>query len=155
MGIYDRRFSFGFLGWGKDRFAIIIGAAAIVLVFLLAALVVWSFFAPKPLTLWLDRNPIGATDTVWLHAQVTNTTDKTLNNLVVEVEAVDKAAIQISQGINQIAVLGRGERREVKFLVNPVSQAVLTGNYIIKASVRSGSETIGSAEITLTIQRQA
>lgn len=153
MGIYDRGIGANLLGGGKDWFVILLGAAVVVVLLAVALFAVAQFFAPKPLELWFDKNPITSGETVWLHVKMTNITGGVLNNVVVSAEAVDKSAIQISQTVNTISVLGTGESREIKFLVNPVSQTVLSGNYTITVSAASGSAALGSIETTLTVQK--
>ncbi|MFH1225015.1 MAG: hypothetical protein V1676_04390 [Candidatus Diapherotrites archaeon] len=155
MGIYDRGIGANLLGGGRDWFVILLGAVVIVVIAAVALFAVAQFFAPKPLELWFDKTPITSGETVWLHVKMTNVTGGVLNNVIVSAEAVDKSAIQISQTVNTISVLGAGESREIKFLVNPVSQTVLSGNYTIKVSASSGSGLLGGAEITLTVQKQA
>lgn len=159
MGVYDRGFeipkpSFGFLGGGKDALPIMLGAIVVIIILAFAALNFADLFTPKAIALWLDKNPVNAEETVWLHARVTNHTGATLENVVVSAQAVDKSAIQISETSSRIRVLGAGENREVKFLVNPVSNSVFTGNYTIVVTATHGEGTLlETAEITLAVNK--
>ena len=142
MGLYDGKsghvvnFKFAF-EWKKFRWPVV-GIAAAIFVFAVAALLVLPALQPRAIEARLEPNPLDFKDgrTSYLTVTIRNVTDATANDVVVSVKTVASDAITIFPATRAIATLGKGENRTLSpFAISPNSASpVYSGTYFITIS---------------------
>lgn len=139
MGIYGREFNLEMPSARKIGYGVM--AIVVLVVVVGAAMFVGDLLKPKPLAVWFENNAttLNAREQTFLYVAVTNTTEEVLNEVRVLAEPLDKSALKVSpypEISAELETVGPGEKREVKFMVNPLA-GIVPGEYAIDVAVNS------------------
>ncbi|MEM0360652.1 MAG: hypothetical protein QXK06_04940 [Candidatus Diapherotrites archaeon] len=132
MGLYEEGFGLELSKAKKKAFFLVLVFALIVL----ALMVLFIAFQPKPIALSLHDNPLRLKEKRFtvLNATITNTTGAKASNVIVKAEAEDNQSIIIgtsSSDTETISLIENGLNRKVNFLVWP-KDGIKEGEYGIK-----------------------
>ncbi len=147
MGIYDEN-KFVFAGLKIDPsqklFKYIATAIAVVIIAIIVLSVGSNLLKPDPFRLIFSKNPLDLSkeQNVLLKIQITNITEEKAENVLVKIVPEDNVSLLVFPIEETIAVLGKGETRELLFTIRPDPRSeILTGQYKINIyAVINGEE---------------
>ena len=150
MGIYDKGVEFdpSNLVNSAKKFAPVFGLIIIVLI---VSWLVLAILTPQPIVVSFSKNPITPAEQTVLNVTITNTTDLTARDVIVEVYAEDKKSISVAPPIKTISILDKF--RKLEFVINPVGE-ILPGDYLLNITTEINGQKF-EKKSTLSIEKRA